>query len=176
MRLFVALALPESVTDQLLDMQSGVPGARWSDAENLHLTLRFLGDLDGRDANAVDDALSAISAPKFMLQLKGAGEFGGKTPRALWAGVAPSEPLDHLQRKVDSALRSLDLEPDTRKFMPHVTLAYLKGAPRERVTEFVVRHALYASAPFEIGEFTLFSSHLSPNGSSYVAERSYPLR
>jgi RNA 2',3'-cyclic 3'-phosphodiesterase len=174
-RLFVAIALPDPVADELLMMQEGVTGARWSDRENLHLTLRFLGEVDGRDANAVDDALSAIRATKFTLQLKGAGEFGSKMPRALWAGIAPNEALLHLQRKIETALQRIGLDAEQRKFVPHVTLAYLKGAPRERVMDFVVRHALYASAPFEVEEFILYSSHLSPNGSSYVAERSYPL-
>ena len=176
MRLFVALALPDSVADGLLPMQSGVPGARWSEREQLHVTLRFIGEVDGRDAYAIDDALSAISASRFTLQLKGVGEFGGKHPRALWAGVAPSDALAHLQRKIETALQRIGLEPEQRKFTPHVTLAYLKGAPRERVMDFIVQHALYAGAPFEVGEFTLYSSHLSPNGSLYVAERSYELR
>lgn len=176
MRLFVALALPDAVADGLLAMQSGVPGARWSEREQLHITLRFIGEVDGRDASAIDDALSAISASRFTLQLKGAGEFGGKQPRALWAGVAPSDALVHLQRKIETALQRVGLEAEQRKFTPHVTLAYLKGAPQERVMEFIVQHALYAGAPFEVGEFILYSSHLSPNGSSYVAERIYALR
>jgi RNA 2',3'-cyclic 3'-phosphodiesterase len=138
--------------------------------------LRFIGEVDGRDAYAIDDALSAISAPRFTLQLKGVGEFGGKHPRALWAGVAPNDALVHLQRKIETALQRIGLEPEQRKFTPHVTLAYLKGAPHERVMDFIVQHALYAGAPFEVGEFTLYSSHLSPNGSLYVAERSYELR
>jgi len=176
MRLFVALALPDSVADGLLPMQSGVPGARWSEREQLHVTLRFIGEVDGRDACAIDDALSAISASRFTLQLKGVGEFGGKHPRALWAGVAPNDALVHLQRKIETALQRIGLEPEQRKFTPHVTLAYLKGAPHERVMDFIVQHALFACAPFEVGEFTLYSSHLSPNGSLYVAERSYELR
>jgi RNA 2',3'-cyclic 3'-phosphodiesterase len=176
MRLFVALALPDPVADGLLPMQSGVPGARWSEREQLHITLRFIGEVDGRDASAIDDALSAISAQKFTLQLKGAGEFGGRHPRALWAGVAPSDALVHLQRKIETALQRIGLEAEQRKFTPHVTLAYLKAAPCERVMDFVIQHALYASAPFEAREFVLYSSHLSPDGSSYVAERSYALR
>jgi 2'-5' RNA ligase len=176
MRLFVALALPNSVADELLMMQEGVPGARWSDRENLHLTLRFIGDVGGSDANAIDDALSSIRASKFTLQLKGAGAFGSKIPRALWAGITPNEALTHLQRKIETALQRIGLEAEQRKFVPHVTLAYLKAAPRERVMDFVVRHALHASAPFEVEEFVLYSSHLSPEGSSYVAERRYELR
>ena len=176
MRLFVAIAVPQTVAEQLLMIQAGVPGARWSTREQLHLTLRFIGEVDGRDAASIDEMLAAIAAPKFTLQLKGAGEFGGKTPRALWAGVAPNEALTHLQRKIETALQRIGLEAEKRKFTPHVTLAYLKSAPRERVMDFVIQHALYASVPFEVREFILYSSHLSPDGSLYVPERSYALR
>lgn len=175
-RLFVALALPESVAQGLLAMQFGVPGARWMNREQLHLTLRFIGEVDGRDAEAIDDALSAISAQRFTLELKGVGEFGGKNPRALWAGVATSEPLLHLQRKIETAIQRIGLPAEERKFTPHVTLARLRAVSAGRVMDFLHDHALYASGPFELREFVLFSSHTAPGGSLYVAERSYPLR
>jgi 2'-5' RNA ligase len=175
MRLFVAIALPDAVAVPLALMQAGVPGARWSRREQLHLTLRFIGEADGRDASAIDDALAAIAAPRLSLQLKGVGEFGGRKPHALWAGVAPSESLAHLQRKIETALQRIGLEAEQRKYTPHVTLAKLRGAESGRVMDFLVDHALYASAPFEVEEFVLYSSHLSPHGSLYVPERTYPL-
>src|SRR5215469_16456380 len=105
MRLFVAIPIPDVVAQGLLFMQSGVPGARWQTRDQLHLTLRFVGEVDGRDADAIHDALYAISAPSFTLTLKGVGEFGGKKPHALWAGVQTSEALLHLQRKIETALQ-----------------------------------------------------------------------
>lgn len=176
MRLFVAIALPDSVAGSLLHLEIGVPGARWSTREQLHLTLRFIGEVDGRDALAIDDALSAIAAPGFALQLKGVGEFGGKNPRALWAGVAPNQALLHLQRKIETALQRIGQEAEQRKFTPHVTLARLKAVPRGRVVDFLVDHALYAGTTFEVCEFVLYSSQLTPSGSLYVPERAYPLR
>ena len=176
MRLFVAIAVPQVVVaEPLLMIQAGVPGARWSTREQLHLTLRFIGEVDGRDAAAIDDALAGIHADKFALQLKGVGEFGGKNPRALWAGVAPNEALVHLQRKIETALQRIGLEAEPRKFTPHVTLARLRSVSRGRVMDFLVDHALYASAPFEAGEFILYSSQLTSDGSLYVPERSYAL-
>jgi len=175
MRLFVALALPDPVALGLEAIQSGVPGARWQTREQMHLTLRFIGEVDGRDAAAIDDALSIISAAKLNLQLKGIGEFGGKSPRALWAGVAKNEALLHLQRKIETAMQRIGLEAEPRKFTPHVTLARLRATPPGIVMDYLVDHALYASAPFEVGEFILFSSHLSPNGSRYSPERTYTL-
>ncbi|HTQ12475.1 MAG TPA: RNA 2',3'-cyclic phosphodiesterase [Rhizomicrobium sp.] len=175
MRLFVALAIPAAVADGLALIQAGVPGARWSERGQLHLSLRFIGEVDGRDANAVDDALSAITAPRFPLALKGVGEFGGGNPRALWAGVREPGPVAHLARKIEAAVQRAGQPAGERKFIPHVTLARLRAAPRGRVLDWLTDHALYASAPFEVAEFILYSSRLSPGGSIYVAERSYPL-
>src|SRR5436305_12787539 len=102
-RLFVALDLPEDIRARLLALQGGVPGARWSTNEQLHLTLRFIGEVDGNVAHDVDDALAVIREPPFSLELSGVGEFGGKKPRALWAGVKTNDALLHLQRKIETA-------------------------------------------------------------------------
>lgn len=176
MRLFVALALPEDVAATLALIQSGVPGARWAAREQMHLTLRFIGEVDGREAVSVDDALATISAPSFKLVLKTVGQFGGRNPSALWAGVEPNDALFHLERKIESALQRVGLAPETRKFTPHVTLARLKGTPRGRVIDYLTDHALFASPPFEVRGFILYSSQLTPNGSIYRAERAYQLR
>lgn len=175
MRLFVALALPDQVAEGLLLLQGGVPGARWSEREQLHLTLRFIGEVDGRDAAAIDDALATIHAPRFALELKGVGEFGGRNPRALWAGIRDDSAVLHLQRKVESALQRIGLPAEERKFAPHITLARLRAAPRDRVITFLATHALYSSIPFEVSDFILYSSQMTPNGSIYTPERSYAL-
>ena len=174
-RLFVAIALPDSVADGLVMLQGGIPGARWSTREQLHLTLRFIGEVDGRDAAAIDDALAAIRSPRFSLELKGVGEFGGRNPRALWAGVRNEEPVVHLQRKIESAVQRAGIPAEERKFSPHITLARLRGAPPDRVITFLSAHALYQSGPFEVTGFILYSSTLTPNGSLYRPERSYSL-
>lgn len=175
-RLFVALALPDRVAESLLAIQSGVPGARWMKREQLHLTLRFIGEVDGRDANAIDEALASLSAPRLTLELKGVGSFGGKNPRALWAGVAANDALIHLQRKIESAIQRLGFPAEERKYTPHVTLARLRATPAGRVMDYLADHALYASGPFAADQFILYSSQTTPHGSIYVAEREYPLR
>jgi 2'-5' RNA ligase len=175
MRLFVALALPDPVAASLIMIQSGVSNARWQERAQLHLTLRFIGEVDGRDAASIDEALSAITAPALSLQLKGIGEFGGGKPRALWAGVAANDALMHLQRKIETAMQRIGLDAEPRKFTPHVTLARLRSTPSGTVMDYLVDHALYASTPFEVDAFSLYSSHLSPNGSLYSVEQSYPL-
>jgi len=174
-RLFAAVEIPEPVRAGLAALAGGVPGARWSDIENLHLTLRFIGEVSEHDAESIDDALTGVRAQPFTLALKGVGHFGGRDPRALWAGVESDEALVRLQRKIESALQRAGLAPETRKFSPHVTLARLRAAPGAKVMAFLARHALYASAAFPVDGFVLFSSELKHTGSVYRAERSYPL-
>jgi len=175
MRLFAALSIPDEVAQTLLLLQGGVPGARWQSREQLHLTLRFIGEVDGRQASKIDDTLAAIAAPGFALELYGVGTFGGRDPQQLWAGVRANDALMHLQRKIETALQRIGLAPEPRKFTPHVTLARLKASPRGKVMDYLSDHALYASAPFDVGAFELFKSTLTPNGSLYTAERNYPL-
>ena len=176
MRLFVAIALPDYVADSLLAMQAGVPGARWQTREQLHLTLRFIGEVDGPGKAAVEDALATISAPPFTVELHGVGEFGGKRPHSLWVGVREAQPLLHLNRKIESALQRIGLEAERRKFTPHVTLARLKGTPHGAVADFLTDHALYASAPFAVDGFILYSSLVTAHGSLYRAEKAYRLK
>ena len=175
-RLFVALEIPEAVRERLVALQGGVPGARWANDGQMHLTLRFIGDVDDNVAHDVDDALAAIRAPAFTLELSGVGEFGGKNPRALWAGVRSNDALLHLQKKIETALQRIGLEPEARKFSPHVTLARLKAAPREKVMAFLSHYGLFGSGPIPIKHFVLFSSHQGTGGSVYHAERVYPLQ
>ena len=176
MRLFAGIALPDEVAPSLAALQAGVPGARWQTREQPHLTLRFIGEVDGRDRVAIDDALALISAPAFSLELKGVGSFGGRRPHALWAGVAANDALLHLQRKIESALQRIGLEADGRKYTPHVSLAKLKGTQNGHVVDFLTDHALYASVPFAVNGFILYSSLLTPNGSIYRAEKAFRLK
>ena len=175
MRLFVALALPDAVAQSLMLIQGGVPGARWQTREQFHLTLRFIGEVDGRDAAMLDAALASIADPGFELQLLGVGQFGNKQPHALWAGLRSSEALDHLQRKVDTAIRRVGQPQDNHKFTPHVTLARLRNPPMPKVVEWLTYNALYTSTAFRVDAFHLYSSHLSQDGSRYRQEQSYEL-
>lgn len=174
-RLFVALALPDEIAGSLAPMQFGVPGARWQTREQLHLTLRFIGEVDGRYTNAIHDVLSAIDAPSFTLALHGVGEFGRKRPHALWAGVRPNEALMHLQRKIETALQRVGLPADRQRYTPHVTLARLRGTQHGHVMDYLTDHALYSSASFRAGAFILYSSLLASGGSIYRAEHAYRL-
>lgn len=176
MRLFVALAVPDPVAQRLMLLQGGVPGARWQRREQLHLTLRFIGEVDGSDARAIDDALAGIDAPAFDLQLHGVGQFGNKQPHALWAAARKNELLEHLARKVDTAIRRVGQPQDAHKFMPHVTLARLSRPDLDKLREWLVAHALATSDEFPVSAFCLYSSKLTSDGSIYRVEQEYPLR
>ena len=176
MRLFVALPVPDRAAQSLMLIQGGVPGARWQTRDQLHLTLRFIGEVDGRDARMLDDALAGIRAPSFSLQLHGAGQFGNKQPHTLWAGVRKNEALEHLQRKVDNAIRRVGQAQDAHKFTPHVTVARLRNPEPGKLLEWLTHNALFTSAEFPVGAFSLYSSKLTSDGSIYRIEQEYPLR
>jgi 2'-5' RNA ligase len=176
MRLFAALPVPDIVARHLMLLQGGVPGARWQAREQLHLTLRFIGEVDGADSRALDDALAGIDAPAFDLQLHGVGQFGNKQPHALWAAVRPNPMLDHLQRKVDNAIRRVGQPQDAHKFTPHVTLARLRHPEIDKVREWLTEHALSTSSEFTVDAFCLYSSKLTSDGSVYRVEQEYPLK
>ncbi len=176
MRLFAALAVPDTVAQALMLLQGGVPGARWLAREQLHLTLRFIGEVDGRDARAIEDALDGIDAPAFDLQLHGVGQFGNRQPHTLWAAARRHEMLEHLQRKVDTAIRRVGQPQDAHKFMPHVTLARLRHPDLEMMREWLTAHALFTSEEFAVTAFCLYSSKLTSAGSIYRIEQEFALR
>jgi 2'-5' RNA ligase len=175
LRLFTAIEIPEAVRTRLTFLQSGVPGARWIARENLHLTLRFIGEVSEPTASDIDETLSAVRAKPFEVALKGIGEFGGREARALWVGVAANSALAHLAAKIESALQRMGLPAETRKYTPHVTLARLRDAPAAKVRAFLSANNLFDSGPFTVRAFTLYSSFQTPKGSQYRAERNYDL-
>ena len=175
-RLFVAISLPEPIRQRLALLAAGVPGAKWAKAENLHLTLRFIGDVDGRTYGDIVDALGHVAVPKFDLQIEGVGQFGEKRRvDTLWAGIKPNDSLLRLQGKVETALQRLGLEAERRKFHPHVTLARLKEAPESRVARFLADNGGLLSPPFAVASYTLFSSFLAHTGAIHQPEAVYPL-
>ena len=175
-RLFVALALPAAIKAQLALLSGGIPGARWVPPENYHLTLRFIGEVESWRAQEVDDALANIRAPSFELSLRGVGTFekGGRIS-ALWIGVEKTEQLAFLQSKVETALQRIGLEPERKRFAPHVTLARTDRAPPEKVISFVQAHNLFRLPPVAVEHFTLYSSRLGKDAAVYVPEVEYEL-
>lgn len=177
MRLFVALDLPWALRERLSMLSgSAIQGARWVPPENMHLTLRFIGEVPGHRAEDIDHALAALRGRGFAVTLSGVGTFakGGRST-SLWVGAARNPQLDHLQNKIETALQRCGLEPERRRFQPHVTLARLDNVAKSKLAAFVQAHNLFRSEPVAVQHFTLFSSRLGKEQSVYTAEVEYPL-
>ncbi len=174
-RLFTGIDLPEHLREQLFRLRMPCPGARWVEPENLHITLRFIGDVDNIVARDFHDALAVISEHAFEVRLKGLGAFGGNQPRAIWAGVEAGPELEMLARANERAARIAGLPPEKHAFVPHVTLARLKYGRPEMVARVLERHGAYRSESFYVDRFTLFSSKPLVGGGPYVIESEFPL-
>jgi 2'-5' RNA ligase len=175
-RLFVALDLPEAIRTRLGWLAGGIPGARWTPPEALHLTLRFIGEVEDGLAGDIAAALVQVNAPGFSLTLDGVGHFGGaRGARALWAGVAAAPALHLLQHRVEAAVVRAGVAHDTRKYTPHVTLARLAGANLTRVGRFIAENNLFRAGPFAVDAFTLYRSLLGSGGPVYEALARYDL-
>lgn len=174
-RLFSAIEMPRRIAERLTTLRSGLSGARWIDPENYHLTLRFIGDVDGATARDFTNALGEIDLPPFDLKLNGLGSFGGKKPRILFVEIEPSPALDALQRATERAARKAGLPPEGRNFKPHVTLARLRGARPDTVATYLERQGGVRAEPFTVNRFVLYSSRDSVGGGPYVIEAAYEL-
>ncbi|MGI6855956.1 RNA 2',3'-cyclic phosphodiesterase [Mesorhizobium sp. 1B3] len=173
-RLFTALEIPRDAALSLSLLRGGLPGARWVDVENYHLTLRFIGDVEGHVADEVANALDRVRRPGFSLTLSGVGAFG-KKPHAVWAGVAASPNLHALQADIERICQRLGLPADPRKFSPHVTLARLKNANPAAVAHYLSARGNFAAMPFRVNRFVLMSSRDSVGGGPYIVEEAWPL-
>jgi 2'-5' RNA ligase len=174
-RLFTGLEIPAELGEALSLLRGGLPGARWIDPENYHLTLRFIGDVDDDVAHEVASVLGRVRRSRFDLRLDGLSSFGGKKPRAVVAAVAPQPAVMELQAEHERLMQRVGLEPEGRKYTPHVTLARLRDSSSWEVAEYLSARAAFRSQPFPVSRFVLFSSRASTGGGPYVVEAAYPL-
>ncbi len=180
-RLFVALELPAHAKRDLERLRGGIPGARWITSDQFHLTLRFIGEVDGPLADDVAMALAGIADAPFTLTLDGLGHFShGRRPHALWAGVRKHPALRDLHARIENRLQAIGLPPERRNYAPHVTIARLKTARLKkaapaRIADYLQTYGAFATAPFAVNAFALFSSFLSHRGAIHTVEASYPL-
>ena len=174
-RLFTGLEIPPEIGETLSGLRGGLPGARWIDPENYHVTLRFIGDIDGVAANEIAGLLARINRRRFDVTLQGLSSFGSKKPRAVVASVAPSRPLIELQAELDRLMQRFGLDPEGRKFTPHVTLARLRDASTRDVADYLALRGYFPSKVFTAQRFVLFSARASTGGGPYIVEDSYAL-
>ena len=174
-RLFTALEIPRNAALSLSLLRGGLPGARWIDVENYHITLRFIGDVDGRTADEVVNRLDRIDREEFQISLTGVGSFGSKKPHSVFAGVSPSPAMNALQGEIERICQRIGLPPDPRRFTPHVTLARLKSSRLDDVVEYLSSRGNFHTMPFTVSRFVLLSSKESVGGGPYLTEEVFPL-
>jgi 2'-5' RNA ligase len=175
-RLFIAIDLPVAVKQALGDLRTGLPGARWVPDEQLHLTLRFVGETDDAQAAELACGLAALRPHAFPLHLKGVGIFPATgPPRILWVGLKKSAPLWELHRQVEGVVRCLDLPPDRKKFSPHITLARLDRRPAPTLAAYLAAHQRFRQPPFRVTAFRLYTSVLHPHGAAHSCLAEFPL-
>jgi 2'-5' RNA ligase len=175
LRLFTGLELPDGVVGQLALMRGGIVGARWLVPEDYHVTLRFIGDIDARAARDIDETLSDIRRPKAPVRFEGLSWFGGAKPRAIVAKVQAEPALMDLQAEQERRLRRIGIEPETRKYTPHVTLARLRGAGQAAVASYLASRGVLSAESFTAERFVLYSARDGSGGGPYLVEAAYPL-
>lgn len=175
-RLFIALDLPEEVKEGLGRISYGLPGAAWISPEDMHLTVRFIGEVDDFLFRIILEALGGVHEKSFYLDLKGVGHFPKRgDPTVLWTGVPENESLIRLRNRIESLLVKRGVEPETRKFHPHVTLAKIRDPRAPWIGQYLVETALFAMHGIPVQGFSLYSSRLTPGGAIHHQEATYPL-
>ena len=175
-RLFTGLEIPAEISAELALMRGGLAGARWIDPENYHITLRFVGDVDRGTARDIAAALGESRArPALTVTLDALTAFGGSKPRALVARVVPTPELTRLQAEQERLMQRVGLDPEPRKYTPHVTLARLRHASPGDVAAGLALRGLLRKLTFTAERVVLYSARDSVGGGPYVVEAAYPL-
>jgi len=176
MRLFIAIELPAELKSTVGRLRVEIPGARWVPAEQIHLTLAFLGEVEENCLGALSGELARIRLPSFRLSFSGTGCFPDRRrPRVLWIGLQPEARLQQLAAKVHEVLLACGIPQEERPFSPHITLARLKMAPPRAADTFLDQQQELKLPPFFVQEFSLFQSRLTPQGALHTPLRAFPL-
>ncbi|MCL2689809.1 MAG: RNA 2',3'-cyclic phosphodiesterase [Chitinispirillia bacterium] len=173
-RLFIAIDIPENICEDIGDIYEAIPGARWTPENQLHLTLRFIGDVSEDIAQTIDNSLKTVKFAPFTMQLQSVGFFPPrKEPRILWCGIAKNDILIRLQKHVERAVIAAGLPNADRKFHPHITVARLNGSPPQKLAGFMSANSLFKTKPFLVSKFILYSSVLKREGPLHIKEAEY---
>lgn len=175
-RLFLALPLPPVVRDVLAGLAQPLPGVAWTRPAQLHVTLRFLGDVPVEKIDAIVTRLAAVRVAAFVLPIEGLGTFPpNRPPRVAWIGVGAGHPrLFQLRQRVDDSLLAAGLLLDVRTFHPHVTLARCTGQAAG-LAAWLHTHREFIAPPFRVEAFELCSSDLRPSGAVHTLKQRFPL-
>lgn len=174
-RLFFGLELPRELRLRIGMLARGIDRARWVAPDDLHVTLRFIGEVDEPAMADIAAAAAAIRFEPFAVTLAGAGHFERRgRVGAVWLGVEPEPALAALRDRVEGAVQRAGQPPEGRRFKPHVTVARLSRARPGEVRHWLAANTLFRAVPFTVDRFTLFSSTLGHSGSTYIAECRFP--
>ncbi|MDX1617301.1 MAG: RNA 2',3'-cyclic phosphodiesterase [Balneolaceae bacterium] len=177
MRLFTAIDLPDTVKDRLNEIQDPGLGIRWTAPEAMHLTLRFIGDVDSETRDDLIARMSELERSSFSFTIRDIGYFPPrKHPNIVWVGIEESNPLMELQSRIESACRRAGLEPDERPFTPHITIGRVKGARKNEVLSFINNHKKLRIEEIPVEEFILYESTLKPDGAVHTPLRRFSLK
>jgi 2'-5' RNA ligase len=175
-RLFTGLEIPADIALALSQYRGGLPGARWVEPENYHVTLRFIGDIDDAVARDVYSVLGdGRRRGTIPVSLDRLATFGGDRPRALFARVEPTPDLQDLQAEQERLMRRVGLAPERRKFTPHVTLARLRDTSPADAAHYIATHGHFPKLTFTAQRYVLYSARESTGGGPYLVEAAYPL-
>ena len=174
-RLFVGLEIPRDVGAIISGLRGGLPGARWIDVENYHITLRFLGDIDDRTADEAAVTLWDIRRAPFPVTINGVKSFGSRKPHSIYAAVEPNPSLMALQADIERRMQRIGLPPESRRFTPHVTVARCRGTTSSAIANYLGMRGLFRAGPFMAERFVMLSSRASQGGGPYIVEEAYPL-
>ena len=175
-RIFIAVDLPDNIRKGLTGLGSSLPRARTVPADQLHLTLKFIGEIEGGKLLDIKECLqeTALENHSFAIRLKGVGVFPPRsTPRVLWAGVKPKEPLILFRNRIENTLKTIGIPGENRKYSPHITLARLKNCPIQHLQQFLVANSFLESPEFSVNGFSLYSSTLTPKGAIHTLLQRY---
>ncbi|MDK9705759.1 MAG: RNA 2',3'-cyclic phosphodiesterase [Desulforhopalus sp.] len=176
-RLFIAVSIPPSIKDEIAGLGRAIPGARPVPVEQMHLTLKFIGEVEGSRLLDIQGALTEISLPEFVLSLRGVGTFPPRgTPRVLWAGVQPTDKLTILRQAIDKKLAAIAIPREKQKYSPHLTLARLNAPPIHRLQQVLAGNAFLQTPEFTVSAFALYKSQLTQRGAIHTLITSYPLQ
>ena len=174
-RLFTGVEIPPDLGERLSYLRGGLPGARWISAENYHLTLRFMGDIDMIAAEAIAEALYRVRRMAFEVRIGGLTTLGTRKPHAVVARIEPSPALTELQAEHERLMQRIGLPPEGRKYTPHVTLARLRNCNTRDIADYLSLRGGFSARAVPVERFVLFSSRDSVGGGPYVVEEAYPL-
>lgn len=176
MRLFIAIDLPDSVIGTLIMERPSIEGIRWQDASQMHLTLRFIGDVPQQVAGEINSGLQELQYSSFTMDIKGFGRFPPKGyPRVFWAGIEKNRALEELQEATESVCREAGLEPERRPYIPHITLGKVKKADKNEIDTFINQHKDFIIPHITVDEFILYSSRLKPDGAVHTPEEIFSM-